>query len=42
VNVPVLALGATGYGWLKDALPRKATNFCLVKIENSGHFIPEE
>ena len=29
-------------GHLKDALPRKATNFRLVKIEDSGHFIPEE
>jgi pimeloyl-ACP methyl ester carboxylesterase len=42
VKVPILALGSTGYTWLKEALPRKATNFQLVKIENSGHFIPEE
>jgi pimeloyl-ACP methyl ester carboxylesterase len=42
VNAPILALGATGYGWLKNALPQKATDFRLVKIQNSGHFIPEE
>ncbi len=42
VDLPILALGATGYSWLADALNRQATHVKLVKIENSGHFIAEE
>lgn len=42
LEMPVLALGATGYTWLKAAVTPKATNLQLVKIENSGHFLQEE
>ena len=40
--MPVLGLGSTGYGWLKAAVTPKATDFRLVKVENSGHFMQEE
>ena len=42
LEMPVLGLGATGYGWLQAAVTPKAADFRLVKIENSGHFIQEE
>ena len=42
LEMPVLGLGATGYTWLQAAVTPKATNFKVVKIDNSGHFIPEE
>ena len=42
LQMPVLGLGSTGYGWLKAAVTPKAANFRLVKIENSGHFMQEE
>ncbi|AWH55568.1 alpha/beta hydrolase [Stenotrophomonas sp. ESTM1D_MKCIP4_1] len=42
VAAPILALGGPGYGWLKDTLGRHATNAEVVKVEGSGHFIPEE
>ena len=42
LEMPVLGLGATGYGALNASVPSKAANFRLVKIENSGHFIQEE
>jgi pimeloyl-ACP methyl ester carboxylesterase len=42
LEMPVLGLGATGYGWLKASVTPKATDFRLVKIENSGHFMQEE
>ena len=42
LEMPVLGLGATGYTWLQAAVPPKATNFRLVKVENSGHFMQEE
>jgi pimeloyl-ACP methyl ester carboxylesterase len=42
LEMPVLGLGSTGYTWLKAAVTPKATNFRLVKVENSGHFIQEE
>ena len=42
LEMPVLGLGSTGYGWLKAAVTPKATNFRLVKVENSGHFMQEE
>ena len=42
LEMPVLGLGSTGYTWLQAAVTPKATNFKVVKIENSGHFIPEE
>ena len=42
LTMPVLGLGATGYEWLKASLPSKVSNFKLVKVENSGHFMAEE
>ena len=42
LEMPVLGLGSTGYGWLRAAVTPKATNFRLVKVENSGHFMQEE
>lgn len=42
LEMPVLGLGAPGYTWLQAAIPLKATNFRVVKIENSGHFMQEE
>ena len=38
----VLGLGSTGFGWLKVAVTPKATDFRLVKIEDSGRFIQEQ
>ncbi len=42
LEMPVLALGSTSYGWLKAAVTAKTTDFRIVKIENSGHFMQEE
>ncbi|MGA2685760.1 MAG: alpha/beta hydrolase [Verrucomicrobiota bacterium] len=42
LEMPVLGLGSTGYGWLKASVTPKATNFQLIKVENSGHFMQEE
>ena len=42
LEMPVLGLASTGYDWLKASVTPKATNFRLVKVENSGHFIQEE
>jgi pimeloyl-ACP methyl ester carboxylesterase len=42
LEMPVLGLGSTGYGWLKAAVTPKASDFRLVKVENSGHFMQEE
>jgi pimeloyl-ACP methyl ester carboxylesterase len=42
LTLPVLGLGSTGYGWLQAAVTPVTTNFKLVKVENSGHFMPDE
>lgn len=42
LQMPVLALGGIGHDWLAAALPEKAANLKLIRVENSGHFIPEE
>ena len=42
LTMPVLGLGSTGYEWLKASLVPKGTNVTLLRIENSGHFFPEE
>jgi pimeloyl-ACP methyl ester carboxylesterase len=42
LTLPVLGLGSTGYDWLKASVTPAATNFKLVKVENSGHFMAEE
>jgi pimeloyl-ACP methyl ester carboxylesterase len=38
----VLAVGGPGYQWLKNTLATKSTNLRVVKIGDSGHFVPEE
>jgi pimeloyl-ACP methyl ester carboxylesterase len=40
--MPVLGLGSTGYAWLQAAVPPVTTDFRLVKVEDSGHFIADE
>lgn len=42
VQMPVLGLGGPGYDWLNYTLPKKATHVKVVKVEGSGHFVPEE
>lgn len=42
LKMPVLGIGGPGYDWLKYTLPKKATDVSVVKVENSGHFLPEE
>ncbi|SHL93844.1 alpha/beta fold hydrolase [Chitinophaga sp. CF418] len=42
LTMPVLALGGPGYEWLRYTLPKKAVDVTFVKVENSGHFVPEE
>ena len=40
--MPVLAVGGPGYGWLKSTLARKSSDLRVVRIADSGHFVPEE
>ena len=40
--MPVLGLGSINYEWLKASLAPKASNVRIVKVDNSGHFFPEE
>ena len=40
--MPVLAIGGPGYQWLKATLASKSTDRRVVKVADSGHFIPEE
>ena len=42
LTMPVLGLGATGYGWLQAALPPVASDFRVVRVPDSGHFVAEE
>lgn len=42
LTMPVLGLGSTGYGWLQAAVTPVATDFELVKVEHSGHYIADE
>jgi pimeloyl-ACP methyl ester carboxylesterase len=42
LTMPVLAVGGPGYQWLKSTLATKSTNHRVVKIADSGHFVPEE
>jgi len=42
IQVPLLALGATGYDGMKRSLSAKVENLHLVRVEDSGHFIVEE
>jgi pimeloyl-ACP methyl ester carboxylesterase len=42
LEMPVLALGGPGYAWLSSVLPAKAKNVKIVRMENTGHFIPDE
>ena len=40
--MPVLAIGGPGYAWLKGALAGKSRDHRVVKMSDSGHYIPEE
>lgn len=42
LEMPVLAIGASGYDLLQHSLPTIANNLILKKIENCGHFILAE
>lgn len=42
LKMPVLGLGGPGYEWLSYVLPKKASDVKIVKVDNSGHFVPEE
>jgi pimeloyl-ACP methyl ester carboxylesterase len=42
ITMPVLAIGGPGYEWLKGTLATKSSNHRVVKIADSGHYIPEE
>ncbi|WP_229262206.1 alpha/beta fold hydrolase [Duganella guangzhouensis] len=42
LTMPVLAIGGPGYEWLKATLASKSRNHRVVKIADSGHYIPEE
>lgn len=42
LSMPVLAIGGPGYAWLKGTLAGKSRDHRVVKISNSGHYIPEE
>lgn len=42
LTMPLLAVGGPGYQWLKMTLATKAPQARVVKVADSGHFIPEE
>lgn len=42
LKMPVLGLGGPGYDWLRFVLPNKASDVKVIKVNNSGHFVPEE
>ncbi len=42
LQMPVLAIGGPGYGWLQAVLTPKTADLKMVKAEGSGHFVPEE
>ena len=42
LEMPVLGLASINYEGLKASLAPKASNVRMVKVENSGHFFPEE
>jgi len=42
LQMPVLAMGAPAYRWMKKVIAGKADNLSAVNVENSGHFIHEE
>lgn len=42
LTMPVLAVGGPGYEWLKATLAGKSRDHRVVKISDSGHYIPEE
>jgi len=42
LEMPVLGLASTNYEGLKASLEPKASNVRMVKVDNSGHFFPEE
>jgi pimeloyl-ACP methyl ester carboxylesterase len=42
LEMPVLGLASINYEGLKASLEPKASNVRMVKVDNSGHFFPEE
>jgi pimeloyl-ACP methyl ester carboxylesterase len=43
VTTPILVLaGEDNYPYLRDLMPGKGTDVRVVKVENSGHYVPEE
>jgi pimeloyl-ACP methyl ester carboxylesterase len=42
LRMPVLGIAGPGYDYLKLRLTAQATDLQMVKVENAGHFIPEE
>jgi pimeloyl-ACP methyl ester carboxylesterase len=43
LTTPVLALAAIGnYGYLSYLLPGKIANVTVTKVDNAGHYLPEE
>ena len=42
LTMPVLGMGGPGFGWVKAALTNKTTALTMIKVEGSGHAIPEE
>jgi len=42
LTMPVMGIGAPGFDYLKLRLTQQARQVQMVKVENSGHFIPEE
>ncbi|MBM7566237.1 alpha/beta fold hydrolase [Paenibacillus sacheonensis] len=42
LNMPVLGLASISYDLLNAFLPGRASNVKMVKLENVGHFFPEE
>jgi pimeloyl-ACP methyl ester carboxylesterase len=42
LDMPILAMGAPAYRWMKKVIGQKAENVTVVNVEHSGHFIHEE
>lgn len=42
LKMPVMGIAGPGYEWVKARLTVKAAQFDMVKVQDSGHFIPEE
>ncbi|MET0635305.1 MAG: alpha/beta hydrolase [Chitinophagaceae bacterium] len=42
LDIPVIGIAGPGYGWLNAVLPVRATDWKVVRVEGSGHFVVEE